>query len=846
MDFSDISQKTPEELFALLDSGARGLSGAQASTHSVAHGANTLPVKGAEWWRIALRQFRSSFVYLLLAACVISVVAGEYLDAALVFIFLVINATLGFFQEYHAEHSLRALKKIIARTAWVLRDGVKTKVPWDTIAVGDAVVCEAGDMIPADGYFFEAENIAVDESPLTGESAPVEKRAGPLDKKPALFDAANIGFANTTLISGKGLLLIFATGIATEGGKMASRLAVADEPSAFEIGISRFSAFVLKLVCITVPVVFIANMLMRGGNMNVGEFLVFLIALMVGVVPEALPLVTTLSLSKGALRLAKMHVVPRRLSAVEDLGSIQILCTDKTGTITENKLTVAEVRGDIHACADAGLMASVRFTEGAAHTEIVYDAALHAVADRDIIERVRHVKVLDGAAFDPVRRCESVLIEENGQRTLYVRGALEALAKNIPSAQKEEWEAWVQKEGGKGRRTLAIARLEVAHTVAHISAHDEAHAEILGCVSFTDPLKATARQAIKSATQLGVRIKILTGDSKEVAGWTAHEAGIINNPSDVVTGSEFDAMSLEDQLIAVDRCDVFARMLPLQKYRVIELLREKYFVGFLGEGFNDAPALKLAHVAIAVEGACDIAREASDVILLNQSLQVVVGGIREGRKIFANTFKYIKATLTSNFGNFYALAFASLAIDYLPMLPVQILLVNLLSDFPMISIAADAVDEEDLRRPAGYNVREIAFAAIALGLVSTAFDFLFFGLFVRQGAPTLHTMWFIGSILTELILLFSIRTSGWFFKAKAPSAVVITLTAAAAAVTIAIPFSSFGQRIFSFERPTASSLVFVLFLVGAYFVTTETVKVWGIRLFGTNGNNRARHATRSS
>jgi Mg2+-importing ATPase len=358
-----------------------------------------------------------------------------------------------------------------------------------------------------------------------------------------------------------------------------------------------------------------------------------------------------------------------------------------------------------------------------------------------------------------MRKRATMLVRVGGRSLVVSRGAPERLY----AGASDETAAlvWAASEGQKGRRVLAVAYKEVPPAGQRtVGPEDERGLTPVGIISFADPLKPTTRAAVQQAERLGVRVKILTGDSKEVAGWAGVEAGIANDPAAVLLGDEFERMTNEERASAVERYDVFARTTPTQKFEIVKTLEEQHLVGFLGEGFNDAPALRMAHVGLAVHGASDIAQDASDVVLLNVSLEVIVDGIREGRKIFANTMKYIRATLTSNVGNFYALAFAALFIPYLPMLPIQILLLNLLSDFPMISIAADSVDEAELARPRGYDVGELTAVAIVLGGISTLFDFAFFGYFVRFDDPrVLQTMWFIGSVLTELVLLFSIRTA---------------------------------------------------------------------------------------
>jgi Mg2+-importing ATPase len=773
-----------------------------------------------------------------LAASLIAFYLQEYLDAGVIFLFLLINAFLGFFQEYRAEKALEMLKGFIERKTRVRRGGKECVITVESVVPGDIVLLDAGDMIPADGYFLHADGVTIDESPMTGESIPVEKNVAPASETPKdYFGASNIGFSRTTLLSGDAELLVFATGNMTAVGEIAERMREAESPSAFEQGVSRFSAFILKMVGVTVPLVFMLHALVTETSVTFAEFMLFSIALTVSAIPEALPLVTTISLSRGALQLAKKHVVPRRLSAIEDLGSIDILATDKTGTITENKLSVAEVRGTPKEVYHFALMAPASAPETHSAQNSVFDAALLSADAGFIRGKLAGITRIDEQPFDPHRRKESVLVSLNERKYLVVRGAPEVVCDEGRKIEKE----WAAGEGSKGRRVLAIAYKEIHEANKDvITPQDETGLTYVGMVSFKDPLKPSTRMAVAQAERLGVKVKVITGDSKEVAGWVGLEAGIIRDHSEVLLGQDFENMGRDERIQAVERYHVFARTTPSQKFDIIKVLEEKHLVGFLGEGFNDAPALKMAHVGLAVSGASDIAQDASDIVLLNTSLEVIIDGIKEGRTIFANTMKYVKATLTSNFGNFYALAFSALFIPYLPMLPIQVLLLNLLSDFPMISIATDTVDDAELRRPRGYQVGEITAIAMVLGAISTLFDFAFFGYFVRYDDPAvLQTMWFIGSVCTELILLFSIRTALPFWKSKRPSGLVLWLTVCIITITVSLPYIPFVREIFEFARPTAEHLLMAFFLVVLYFASTETAKLLYYRHMNGKQNGKA-------
>lgn len=832
MIFSEIAQKTSEDIFRELKSNPKGLTRTEANVRLTVHGKNALEEKTTKWYEIFLRQFRSAFIYLLLAASFVALYQGEYIDAGMIFLFLLLNAVLGFYQEFRAEKALSLLKTFVDRKTRVRRDGVLLDISVSDIVPGDIVALVAGDMLPGDGYFIRAEGVTIDESPLTGETEPVVKSVGVLSEAPkGYYGATNIGFTRTTLLSGDAEVVIFATGKGTVIGDIAKHMESSESPSAFEDGINKFSKFILKLVLGTIPIIFILNYFVHGDAFDVTKFVLFSIALTVSVIPEALPLVMTISLSRGALILAKKHVVPRRLSAIEDLGSIDVLCTDKTGTITENKLAIAGVFGNKAETLRHALMVPLSSDSVVSAQNSVFDIALLEHATEEEKNSLSSLTRIDELPFDPIRRRDSVLIDMNATRVLVMRGSPESVyscaGTNIPS----DVSAWIKEEGSKGCRVIAVASARKEGPVTEIDEEVERGVTVLGLISFADPLKSSTREAVREAKKLGVQVKIITGDAREVGGWVGTEAGITSDKNEVLTGDELDKMTREEKLVAVERYHVFARTMPLQKTEIITLLRERHLVGFLGEGFNDAPALKCAHVGLAVANASDIAQDASDVVLLNPSLMVIIDGVREGRRIFANSMKYLRATLASNFGNFYALAFSSLFIPYLPMLPIQVLLLNLLSDFPMMTIATDNVDDKELERPAGYKVAELTTVAIVLGVVSTMFDFAFFGYFQQFGESVLQTMWFAGSIITELVIVFSIRTTLPFWKARRPANGLIFLSVFVMALTVALLYIPKVQEVFHFIEPGLEYMIPAGILITAYFVTTEIVKLFFYRLW---------------
>lgn len=604
---------------------------------------------------------------------------------------------------------------------------------------GDIVLLEPGDIVPADARLLSAQNLLIDKSSLSGESAPVEKSDAEMKKAPTqIFEATNIVFSGTSVLRGSANAVIVATGKGTHIGEIAQLTVQANHQSSFEKGMHSFSSFVLKLVVITLVFLFVGNLLIKP-YFDIPNLVLFSVALAASVIPEALPLLITFSLSRGALKLAKNKEVVKRLSAIEDLGGIEVLCTDKTGTITRNIMTVDGVFAQggpghddqVYLGAALGVPASARKTDP-------FDAAvLTKLREQGLT--LPAMKYLASLPFDPQRRRNSVLLEDSGthRRTMIVRGAIEAVlpfCQNISATQRKHLDAWAEQQGLEGKRVIAVARRSMQRrSVSELTQEmEEKHLDFIGCLSFVDPLKTTASAALAKAKTLGVQVKILTGGGPAVAGAVAKQVGLVSSISEVMTGAELEALTPRQQHQAVQKYHVFARVSPQQKHTIIELLKEKYEVGYLGEGINDAPALKVANVSLAVQGASDIAKETADVILLNSSLRVIVDGIQEGRAVFANTIKYVRLTMASNFGNFFATAVASFLINYLPMLPIQILLANLLTDFPLIAVATDAVDPQETAKPERYDMREFALSAMVLGAVSSLFDFMYFGFFLSH------------------------------------------------------------------------------------------------------------------
>ena len=829
---------------------SRGLSAPQLIEYQKKYGPNSLNNKSSSSFALFLRQFTSPFTYLLIAAATLSLLVGDTLNALIILLIVGVNGLLGFYQEYKAEQALKILRVHLIMTAKVIRNGADVVIPNTQLVPGDVIKLQPGDYIPADVRFTEG-SVFVDESTLTGESAPVKKTSEPLSAAAKdVYQALNLGLFGTTVTSGNATALVVGTGENTLFGNISSLSISTLRESGFQEVLRRLSSFILVLICITLVGLFVFHLLIKGPHTDIIQLLLFCIAIALGITPEALPTVTTFALSRGALQLAHHNVVVKRLAAIEDLGSITILCTDKTGTLTENKLSVSSIYDVRKNAFGYALLASKK-------TEPLdpFDKALWAHAQQEDKDNELTYKRVYELPFDPVKRRNITLVAKDDEHDAIIRGAYESIGALCSNVDNADIKRWIDEQSHAGNRILAIASKKISVAMSKdefvawetqlASAKNGAESldafTLEGLIAFQDPVKTTALPAIAKARALGITLKMITGDSKEVACAVAQQVGLSNTPDCAITGAEFEMLSLEEQQRAVQTFSVFARILPEQKYTIVNLLKtmpgehpgQQPIVGYLGEGINDAPALKAAHVGLAVQGASDIAQDAADIILLRKSLMVIVEGIALGRNVFSNTLKYIVAVLSSTFGNFYSLAIASLVLDFLPQLPLQVLLVNLLSDFPMVAIATDTSDPGELKRPQEFNLKSIALLSLILGLVCPVFDFMFFAIFYRFGAATVQTNWFIQSILMELALIYSVRTRKIFFKASRPSYVLMALSLIVGAITIALPFTAIGQKVFHFQTTDLHTLLIVGAIVLAYFLTTDAVK---LSYFALSGN----------
>lgn len=827
---------SPEAVLAALDSGAGGLGQGAVHGRRALFGRNEVSLRQVTARMILVRQLRSPYNFLLSFAVAVAFYAGQYVDALLVSSFIVLNVVLGFVQEYRAEQAAKLLRRYWRSRVRVVRGGKVAETESSDIVPGDIVRLRVGDRLPADIRLIFARGVCVDESAITGESAPVAKSSAAMSAAPTdRFEASNVCFAGTTFVSGEADGAVIATGRDSSLGMMVNLMGASGTTGIFEREVAKFSVLILRMVSVTMVVIFTLNMAVKGFG-ALEQTLLFAIALTIGVVPEALPVVMTVTHSRAAMKMAKRGVIVKRLSSIDDLGSVDVLCTDKTGTVTENRLRVAAVHSfDGYDAAFLALAGSSMLGFSGKEAANAFDLALWNGVDDEVRGAAEAYRNLAEIPFDPVSRRNAVLVEApDGTRKLIMRGAAEAVFAACGRLSDQiGLGRLLEREGLAGRRVLAVAVKEMAATDG-IEAHVGSGFSLAGLVAFEDPIKRGAISAVRRAAKLKVQVKMLTGDAREVAGAVAVQMGLIEDVGGVMTGAEFAALSAAEKLSAALERHVFARVSPEQKFEIMGLLQKQgKSVAFLGEGFNDVPGLRQADVALAVENAADVAKDSADVILTRKSLAAIIDGVEAGRRNFANVIKYLKITLASNIGNFYSVAVASLFVPFLPMLPVQILLLNLLTDAPMVAVAADEVNVEELGRPSRYDARAVIMAATLLGVVSSAFDFLTFGVFYRLGEGPLQTLWFMESALSELVLIFSVRTIGRFYRGPRIPRTMGLILGAVAVVCVALPFTSIGHSLFGFASPTPLQLASVLGIVAAYFLATEAVK---LRLF-RNGRN---------
>jgi Mg2+-importing ATPase len=824
------SQETPA-LLRRLGSTENGLSSLDAAARLEQYGMNALrdhPVRSR--LTVLWNQLRSPLLFLLVFAAWASALTREWIDATIVIVIVAVTVAAGYAREYSAQAAAAALRVRVRTHAQVRRDGIKQSVPVEEIVPGDIVLLSAGSIVPADAVLIEATDCYISEAVLTGESFPTEKKPGPVSPSAPLATRTNCVFLGTNVRSGTARCLVVNTGRSTQFGAIAHRLTLRPPETEFDRGIRRFGYFITTSMLSIVLLVFAAHTF-RGRPAI--ETLLFSVALAVGLSPELLPAILSVNLARGAEMMGQRGVLVRRLSAIENLGSMNILCTDKTGTLTEG---VIHVEGSY----DASGNDSPQALDLAALNATLQSGLVNPLDEAILKARkpdLTHVEKRGEIPFDFTRRRLSVLVQDVQGARLITKGAFRhvldvcarlsdgtALDRAAAAQLEERYAGWSR----KGIRVIAVAVRSIDANAS--PTRDDEHDMVLtGFVTFLDRPKADVDHAIMDLGKLGVTVKLITGDNKLVA---QHVAGLVGLRSDrVLTGGELDELHDEALWHAAERTDLFVEVDPNQKERIILSLKKMgHVVGFLGDGVNDAPAMHAADTSLSVETAVDVAREAADFVLLERDLDVIRGGIEQGRRTFANTLKYILTTTSANLGNMLSMAVASLFLPFLPLTAGQILLNNFLSDIPAIGIAGDSVDPELVDRPRRWDMRFIGRFMVEFGVLSSAFDFVTFatllGIF-HAGSEAFRTGWFVESLLTELVIALVVRTRRPFYRSK-PGSLLLLSTLVLIPVTLAIPFLP-GANVLGFVPVPSAMLITLSVVTMLYVIFAELGKRWFYR-----------------
>ena len=830
----------PEELLSSLGSSKDGLSSKEANLRLAKYGMNEIePPDRKSLPRIFISQFMNPLFYILFAATIIAYLVGDHTEALIILVMVLVTGSMGFFQEYRSEKALEELRKYVSMTAHVLRDGQAIEINTKYLVPGDIILVAIGDIIPADARLIEAHMLEANESVLTGESNPVQKEAIPLEKEnPAPQDQHNTLFMGSTLSAGSGKAIVVLTGKETYFGKSAASLRVPAPQTDFERSIRDFGSMLVKVIIGMTVFIFVVNSFL---HQNILQSLLFALAIAVGITPELLPIIITIGLSHGAMRLVKKQVVVKRLESIEDLGNMDILCADKTGTLTENQVSLIRYLDCMGNDNEDILLYSLLCNSAVVqHGKVkggTIDSAIWTYALKKFdLGRLKKYSLAELIAFDYERKRMSAVQQGAEGRTLISKGAPESILpicsrvlvsgkelKIAPYAKKLE--KMFDDFGAQGYRVIAVAYREIGKKKEY-SPEDEEHMVFMGFLILLDPPQTDTLPALEHFRHLGVEMYVLTGDEPLVTAEVCRQVGVQMKGDRIISGAELDAMPEEEFRKTVESHNIYARLVPAQKLAIVKALKENgHVVGFIGDGVNDAPALKASDVGISVKNGADIARDAADVVLLRKSLNVIAGGISEGRKTFGNIIKYIHNTISANFGNMFTLAAASLFLPFIPLLPSQIILNNFLSDIPMLAVSTDNVDKEGLKKPKRWNVQGIARFMVFFGIISSVFDFItiIFILFVLGAdAALFRTIWFVESAISEILVVFAIRTNKPFYKSM-PSLLLIGLSALTVLVAIGLTFSPIAPD-FEFAPLTPFIIGIIFAIVLTYVLIVEIAK----------------------
>lgn len=842
----DAARMAGDELLLKLQTVPGGLTQATAEERARVVGPNEVAQEKPQTWPIRLLKItRNPLVILLATLSAVSFATGDARAGTVMAMMVVLSVGLRFLQEARADAAAAKLRAMIHVTATVVRDGVASEIPLRYLVPGDIIHLSAGDMIPGDVRLLSCKDLFVSQGSLTGESLPVEK-IHDVESKAVISptELKNICFMGTSVQSGTATAVVVTTGVQTYFGSMARSITGERVQTSFDLGLNRFTWLMIRIMTVMVPLVFLINGFTKHDWK--GAFF-FALAVAVGLTPEMLPMIVSVCLSKGALAMSRRKVIVKRLNSIQNFGAMDVLCTDKTGTLTEDRVVL------VRHCNVAGVETEEALLNG--YLISYFQTGLRNLLDRATLDSpdfhgvavVEKYKKLDEIPFDFTRRMMSVLVEDpDGRTVLLTKGAPEEVFQHSsyfeldgklspmdPSlivGLKEEYESL----SNDGFRVLALATKDLPEKQI-CSKDDERGLVLRGYVAFLDPPKSTAARALEALHRHGVAVKILTGDNPLISRKVCKDVGLAAEP--MLLGADVEKLSDEELGEAAEKTTLFARLSPAHKERVIRILRGRgHVVGFLGDGINDAPALRAADVGISVDTATDIAKESADLILLEKDLMVLEGGVIEGRKVFANILKYIRMGASSNFGNMFSVLGASAFLPFLPMAPIQVLTNNLLYDFSQVPIPNDAVDDEQVARPRPWNIAEIKRFILFIGPISSIFDYTTF--FVMLGvfhcwdparASLFQTGWFVESLMTQTLIIHVIRTNKIpFIQSRASRALTLT-TLSIMALGIWLPYSPIASSLGFTHLPTMYWPILVVTLF-AYMGLTQLTKVWLLRM----------------
>ncbi len=833
------------QLLQQMHSTTAGLSRQDAKQRLIEYGANSLKkTHKSSGLMLLLNQFKSPIILILIFAAVLSIFLKDAADAILILTIVLISGLLGFWQEQGASNAVEKLLALVQVKATVLRNGESQEIPNQEVVPGDIVVLCAGKNIPGDCLFLESKELSVDEAALTGETYPVDKISGVLPAETELSQRTNSLYMGTNVISGTGKAVVVFTGKETEFGKVSERLKLRSPETEFERGLSKFGYFLMEVTLILVVLIFLANVYLHR---PVLESFLFSLALAVGLTPQLLPAIVSVNLARGAKKMAKKQVIVKRLPAIENFGSMNVFCTDKTGTLTEGEVKIHSAVDGLGKESDKVLLYIYLNAASASGYVNAIDAAIREYKKFDISGYDK----LDELPYDFNRKRLSILfkkakntvlkspqVEESfktdSTHLIITKGALKnildicstvetAEGKIIDIAdQQEKLHQQAVDLGSKGFRVLGVAYRDFDRDT--LSKDDETKMIFLGYLALFDPPKVGIADTLKELEMLGITPKMITGDSKAVAISIIQQVGLPEPKT--LTGSELDKLSDEALIHRVQYTNVFAEVEPNQKERIIIALKKAgNVVGYLGDGINDASALHAADVGISVESAVDVAKEAADIVLMAKDLNVLVAGVKEGRVTFANTLKYVFMATSANFGNMFSMAGISLFLPFLPLLPSQILLTNLLTDFPELTIATDRVDKELVSKPRRMDIKFIRNFMIVFGLLSSIFDYLTFGallLLLHAQPEQFRTGWFLESVISASLVVLVVRTRQSIFRSK-PGKYLFMATLATIGVTIIIPWTPLGTLL-GFQPLPLNFMLVLGAIVVLYVTAAENVK----------------------